>query len=471
ILLGAMVESRAEPRLGIAGSPPELSMYYSLLERPGLHTETYPGSGVYRFMDLREHADPAWRALGESVESLGERGAMVNLSRVLDAWVRPPFGLKAGVLPVLLAEVLLSREDELALYEGDMFVPELTVPTLERIAKNPHTFSVRSIPTSGLTPELVQELIPLLRQTTEGGGRTGESFADACAPQAGRPGLLGVVRPWVQFVASLPEFTQGTTQLSPQTRSIRDAVLRTSDPLRLLFEDMPKVLGREPAAEPAAFAEQVRRVLKELRTFYDPRILDEVYEAIVRAVGEDPQDPEARRRIATRTQALHEAITEHRLKAFLFRLSEERTPRNAWCESVASMVGQKPPQKWNDDDLKAFHLEVGALGRRMRSAEAAAFAPDQGADRRDGRARGGEAGISHVHLAATTATGHQYADVVRIESAAIGELSLRLADWLRENVGDAELRKAVLAQSWQDVVAETQTSEAAPAPHPSHAGV
>jgi hypothetical protein len=393
---------------------------------------------------------------------------MVSLSGVLEAWTRPPFGLKGGVLPVLLAEVLLSREDEIALYEGDMFVPELTVPTLERIAKNTRTFSIRSVPASGLTPELVQELVPLLRQTEGGGGWVGEPLGDACAPKAGRPGLLRIVRPWVQFVASLPEFTQGTAQLSFETRSVRDAVLRTSDPIRLLFEDLPKVLGRNPAAEPAAFAEQVRRVLKELRTFYDARILDEVYEAIVRAVGEDAQDPEARRRIATRTNVLQEAVTEHRLKAFLFRLSEDRTPRNAWCESVASMVGKKPPQKWNDDDLKAFHLEVGGLGRRMRSAEAAAFAPKQGPGSGSGRVTA-EEGVRHVHLAATTATGHQYADIVRIEPAAIGNLSLRLSDWLRENVGDAELRKAVLAQSWQDVVTETRTGDAAPLP--AHAGV
>ncbi|MBA4157582.1 MAG: hypothetical protein H0X65_08915 [Gemmatimonadetes bacterium] len=459
ILLEAMVEARTEARLGIEGAPPQLSMYYSVLEKPGLHVETEPGSGVYRYTDLRAHPDPSWQGLGAAVdELLGGSSVPVSLEKVIRAWTRRPFGLKNGVLPVLLAQVLLSREDELALYEGDMFVPELSVPVIERIAKIPQTFSIRSIPSSGLTEELVQELVPLLRQASGNGGAEDRAADLFCGVvPGGRPGLLQVIRPWVQFVATLPEITQSTQHLSPETAGLRDVILRTADPLKLLFEDLPRLFGVEPRAEPEAFAARVHRAMRELRSHYDPRVLDEIHGAIVRAVGENANEPNVRTQIATRALALYEVVTEHRLKAFLFRLSEDRTPRNAWCESVASMVAQRPPSKWHDDDLKTFHVEVGALGRRMRSAEAAAF--DTVPTRRAGRALGG--GARHVHLSATTATGHQYADVVRIpaaQAATVVRLGERLIAWLQANVDDADLRKAVLAQGWQEVLMQARQS-------------
>ena len=110
--------------------------------------------------------------------------------------------------------------------------------------------------------------------------------------------------------------------------------------------------------------------------------------------------------------------------------------------------------------LKAFHVELGSLGRRMRSAETAAFEPGP-----DGAAVVAQPGALHVHLAATTATGEQYADIVRIAPAQaemVQALSSRLHAWLRENVADAELRKAVLVRGWQDVISEAQD--------PIHAG-
>lgn len=456
-LLGAMVDQRGCARLGIEGSPPELSMYYSLLERPGLHVETRPGSGVFRYTDLREHENAAWRALGEIVDDLlGTAGAPLSLNRIVEEWKKPPFGLKAGVLPILLAQVLLSREDELALYEGDMFVPELSAPILERMSKEPKIYSVRSIAASGLTPELFQELATLLHASED---EQAPLPLDVCEPaddmEPGRPGFLRVIRPLVQAVAGLPEITRNTAHVSPQAREIRDAVLRTSDPLRLVFVDFARVLAIDPVQAPVEFTQSLRRVLQELRTYYDPRVLDEVYDSIIRALGENPNEVDARARIVRRAQALFDLATEQRLKSFLFRLSEGSTKRNAWCESVASLVAHKPPQKWRDGDIKAFTTEIGMLGRRMQNAEAAAFEHIHEAENTVAATR-------RVHVAATTAGGEQFADVVRLspnEAIHVEELAGRLRAWLFENVGeDSSLRKAVLAQGWQQAIEESRTA-------------
>ena len=47
----------------------------------------------------------------------------------------PPFGIKAGPLPVLLCAVLLAHDAEVALYEEGSFVPQLTVAVFERLMR------------------------------------------------------------------------------------------------------------------------------------------------------------------------------------------------------------------------------------------------------------------------------------------------------------------------------------------------
>ena len=146
-LLIAMIEKRGEKQLGIEGYPPELSMYRSVLEEHGLHREV---DGRWRYQEpkraSRGSLTPAIRAIHEW---LGRDGTRHSVRRLYDMLGRPPYGIKEGLLPVILLWVLLRREAEIALYEEGAFVPALTGPVIERFLRAPDKFEIQRFEIAG----------------------------------------------------------------------------------------------------------------------------------------------------------------------------------------------------------------------------------------------------------------------------------------------------------------------------------
>ena len=142
-LIEAMIEHVAEEALGIQGTPPERSMYDSLLRSTGLHRRAGEKWAFYPPGRKAEDAMTAiWKAVGDFLHE-SEQGPL-SVSQLFALLGRPPFGLKDGVLPILLAVVLLHFDTEIALYLEGTFVPVVSTPVFERIIRSPRnsTFSV-----------------------------------------------------------------------------------------------------------------------------------------------------------------------------------------------------------------------------------------------------------------------------------------------------------------------------------------
>ena len=121
-LIEAMFEHAEEECLGFQGNPPERSMYETLLKGSRLHRKH---AGVLGIHAPDAKAKPAVRELWKATDSfLAEtengRKSVEELFAVLR---QAPFGLKDGVLPVLLAAVLVHAQAQVALYEDGSFVP------------------------------------------------------------------------------------------------------------------------------------------------------------------------------------------------------------------------------------------------------------------------------------------------------------------------------------------------------------
>src|SRR5205823_215900 len=108
-LLEAMIAGGDYPDLGMEGYPPAVSMYRSLLRRPGIHREE---QGAWGFHPPAEGSDAGLRAAWEAMERFlaeteeGPKG-VDELFRRLKA---PPLGMLDGPLPVLLLTLLLHHQ-------------------------------------------------------------------------------------------------------------------------------------------------------------------------------------------------------------------------------------------------------------------------------------------------------------------------------------------------------------------------
>ena len=58
--------------------------------------------------------------------------------------------------------------------------------------------------------------------------------------------VLSVVKPLIQFVRKLPNFTLKTRRISEMAREVLQTLLNTQEPDDLIFNALPKACGLEP---------------------------------------------------------------------------------------------------------------------------------------------------------------------------------------------------------------------------------
>lgn len=361
-LIERLFQSAEVPDLGMDPdkAPPEKSIYLSVLKAGGIHVETAEGYAVAlpSTQDPLKLA-PALNEIRARIEAgEGDRVSVVDLFAHLR---RPPFGIRDGVAPLLLAILLRTNAHELAVYEHGTFLHRFGPSDFQRLIKGPHYFEIQHCRISGVRLEVFDALVSNF-------GR------DAAGKSAD---LLDVVRPLCQFAAQLPPYSQKSTGLSPAAAGVRDALLNAREPITLLFRDLPLACGFEAFGEEAErgvvrqFAARLQDAIDELRQTYDAllqRIMDRAAEALDQTEGFD------RVALAARAARVSLVAREPRLRTFALRLRDPGLSDTAWAEALASYLVAKPPSKWIAADEARFSEEAGALAEHFRKTEAAAFA-------------------------------------------------------------------------------------------------
>lgn len=365
-LLEAMVTRGAEPGLGFEGTPPEVSMYRSLLEAHRIHKDR---DGGWSFGEPihKKHGSlkPAWEEIGRALGDAQE--ARLRVPVLYERLRQPPFGLKDGVLPVLLVAAMLAFKDEVALYEDGAFVPVLATATIERLLRAPEKFEVQRLSIAGPRAAVYGRLIQMLSNGTG-------------APLSG---IVPIVKTLVRVVRDLTDFARNTKTVSPKAQAVREALLRAKEPAPLLFEDLPVACGhpafeaKGPLAESAVevFVENLRGAVRELQIAY-PTLLDTIEDAVRTGLSLPPEHAALRREVGSRAERLLPVAVDAQLKAFLMRASDEDARREEWLVSIGTLLGGKPPEFWHDRDLDQMRLTLGLICRRFASLESMLIGPE-----------------------------------------------------------------------------------------------
>ena len=116
-LISHMVNQSNEENLGITGNPPELSFYLNIIKSAGMHKKSV--DGLLQFTKPKK--DSSLVKLYESLDKLLSNMKRLSIYDIYSTWAKPPYGVKSGIMPILLISFYLSRVDEIALYEEDTF--------------------------------------------------------------------------------------------------------------------------------------------------------------------------------------------------------------------------------------------------------------------------------------------------------------------------------------------------------------
>jgi hypothetical protein len=356
-LLRAMVSQEGLFRLGIEGFPAEGGLYASLLEATGLHVHK---NGTWRFCGPPEGDEfglaPLWQATAYFLQDAEDR--TVSISEIYGLWSAPPFGIKDGMMPVLVVAFILSRREEVALYREGVFQARFKDIDVEILAKTPGDIQLRWMDLSGLSRRLLSSMAEVVRKLDAGNSLT------HLAP-------IDVARGLIAIYDRLQPWTKRTTLLSANAIRVRDLFKLANDPNKFLFDDIPAAFGERGALDNdkaiAAVVEDVRDGLEELVQSY-PSMLRRLTELMLAELQVPNMSPQAIAELRARADNVMQVSGDFRLNAFVGRLASF-SAESADIEGIASLAANKPPRDWTNPDLDSAAVELMDLAQKFIRSE------------------------------------------------------------------------------------------------------
>ncbi len=369
-LLIAMLNGSKQCDLGFNKKtfPPEKSIYRSVLQKSLLHIQAEDGEWEFATIQGKIADDPSnmrhvWQRLAEFIESSESKPvSFIELDKEL---VAPPYGIKAGLLPILYIYTYFIYQHDIALYENRVYRPYITEEIIERFVKRPDEFTIQSFKIEGLNESIFSQYNKALYGV--------EGVKDKSGAQRT---LLDLARPLAKFMAGLPLYTQKTKRLPQKATALRQAFNLSKSPVRLIFEEIPKALGiskldKNSTSSIEKLSKELSNTLKTIKYSYNDLIKRE-QGLLAQAFSQNKEIElhELRRNLAGRVSGLeHYTVDISGLKAFIMRLTGMENNDQQWLESVLTFLGHKATEKWLDADQDQAEYRLTEFSRKINDLE------------------------------------------------------------------------------------------------------
>ncbi len=364
-LLLAMQNHVTEKDLGIDKFPAEKSIYRAVLKETGLHqfneqTDKWelcaPSSDGRK--DKKSNMRHVWSRINEFLDSTEKQAK--SFAELNNELIAPPYGVKAGLLPIFYITAYLVYQHELALYEQRRYKPYFTEEMIERFVKRPDEFFFQRFRITGLRESIF------------------EQYSKVIFKDSKKRTLLELAKPLATFMGDLPEYTHKTRKgLKPDATKVRTAFNLAKSPEVLLFEELPKALGFEELSAKASqkvleeFAQKLTDNLRELRDAHG-NLLYKQKELLAQAFIISPQLPldEVRNIISGKCHGLDKFTVDTKgLRAFIMRLTKSTGTTKEWFENILMFLGNKPTNKWLDSDQDIAEYRLTTFSRSVLDLE------------------------------------------------------------------------------------------------------
>lgn len=356
-LLHAMLSNSDRQNLGYETFSADAGLHHTVVRALGLHHEV---KGVWRFTNPNSTPSSdsmieVWKA-AETLIFNSDR--IVSLSELYDTWVKPPFGVKAGLLPIFALAFFMAHRNQLALYVEGIFTPNVTEAHVDEWLQDPKRIGWRYVRIAATEKKMLEALSTALSK------RLGTVVAaDA----------LDSARALVSLVFQLPPWTRRTDSLSSEAKDLRRLLLQASDPHKVLFADLPLVLNTR---DPSELAKKIATITGELAEAFESR-LRSVEERLFNAL--DHQGDLGSLNIRGKTVAGVGA--DFKLDAFATRLTDYRSSLGD-IEGLLMLALGKPSKDWTDHEIDAGEVQLLSWAMEFRRLESLAQVRGRPATRR-----------------------------------------------------------------------------------------
>ena len=354
LLLG-ILESSDQEMLGIKGNPPEASMFRTILWRTGLYTNKdevckYALPDQIKDLGLQK----VWEKVQEFFTVSSEEPK--NIRGFFDELMEPPFGVRAGLLPILFAAGLKAFPSVYSLrYKGGSYVSDILPSVIEQLCREPEEYEFIVLDIDQTKRDYLNAVLELF--DTQARAATGNDLIRAC---------YDALENWK---ARLPDGALSTRYLTQRTRRFQAILRQQADPVQLLFERIPRALNCS-VDDQQMLLESFGKCKDELSQVIDS-YREEAISSLRRALSlnwksENGQVKEIARQWALCfPDELSKALNDNESKGLLSRMRMTYPSDAKLVDSLSGLFFQKTINRWDDSYIANFDREIRSAVRRI----------------------------------------------------------------------------------------------------------
>lgn len=354
----ALLERTGKEGLGITGNFPDAAIFRTVLLNTGLYA---PFSDGWGFTKPSAIEDPGLSKVWALIEDFFRDPCPEGRSpqELFDTLQAPPFGVRAGVLPILFAAGLKAFAVSTSLLKDGEYIADVLPSVIETICKQPERFRVKVLALDSDTVSYLEELRHLFCQQKHLGDESDLIRKTFEALQA-----------WLR---QLPEAVRESRQLSKPAKDLRNALLRSNDPVFLLLTRIPQIFEDESGP-------QLQKSVAEAKTEIES-VTVKYRETAAKFLRRALQVPDSDKR--TTREAAHDwaksfskfISKSHPDYVILMRMQFDYEGDAQLIDSLSDLpkLSSSSVSRWGDGDVDNFST---TLSESIRSVEDFAFGKD-----------------------------------------------------------------------------------------------
>lgn len=254
MVVDALFSNEVDETLGLEGRGPEILALNSLLKLSGIlyadrrgnyHVGRPIGNGA---------VTEVWDIINEFLTQSETRRSPI--SPLIQKLTSPPYGLRRGVIPVLLAAAMRERLMVTSLWKGRQAVGTIEGETLSAMVLEPDDYTIEV----GHWSTVHEHLWAVLET------RFAEYIQEL--DQARQP-LVRVRTAMTRWLQGLPSFCRFTMQLSKPALQFRDIIRRAQmEPAKALFVQLPQILDLDEHLNTREIGRRLDQIMYEISNAY-----------------------------------------------------------------------------------------------------------------------------------------------------------------------------------------------------------
>lgn len=242
-----IITENEKENLGLVGHGPDMSIFKAVLKR----------TGVYRLNKskaiLKEPEDDALKEILSLITKIIHQSTTneIFVGAIYDILQRPPYGIRKGIIPIMLALCLKEIKEFLLIKDQRGLEAPLSASLLEQIASKPEQYALILEEWGAIKESYVKQLTELF-----------SDFIDH--ENNGTNKIFPIAAAMKKWYISLPKISRHTRKISEEARALRITLNNPAlDSKSLIFERLP---GNYSMDESVFFIEhQYEQFIKKIR--------------------------------------------------------------------------------------------------------------------------------------------------------------------------------------------------------------